>query len=181
LFFSQVQAASVLVVGDSHVRRMQPHSHALERLQSITVDWAFRGGATTKFAEEQVDKADGHQVVVIMLGGNDLANGMPVDTLVERLHALAYSYLRKPQVKCVVLPSVWPRGDEAFNRKAATLSEQLEIKYRGHPSITYWQWDKRQSWRNSDGVHLLDNGYRRAVRYLSSAILWAIHHRLSEP
>jgi hypothetical protein len=107
-----------MVIGSSHVRRMQPYSHLLEQLQGIDVDWLYRGGAGCQFASENLRRVQGHRIVVVMLGGNDLVKGASVTQVASWLDDIARRLLERPGVNLVLFPSVWPRSDPTFNRKA---------------------------------------------------------------
>ena len=171
----------MLVVGDSHVRRMQQHAPDLaNRLRNCSVEWWHRGGAVLADAERISHQTiQDHRVVVLMVGGNDLANGTSPDSILRRWHELAKRWLGLRGVRTVVLPMVWPRGGGLFNRRARSLSERLQARYQGRRDIVYWEWDRRQPWKTVDGVHLSRRGYRRALRYLVAVVVWTIHHTRS--
>ena len=112
---------------------MYPYRSWLEEhLQQVTVHWSWRGGAGIEWAEEQVGRTGSYNLVVLMIGGNDLENWCSPYQLADRMEHLA-------------------------NRMIATGT---------------------QAWRNFDGVHFLYHGYRLAMRYLISLVVWIIHHNL---
>jgi hypothetical protein len=81
-----LQESSVLIVGDSHVRRMRAFRRHLDgHLRLVSVEWLFRGGATVAFAEDNTQQARGHKIVILMIGGNDLDNGMSPHQLADRV------------------------------------------------------------------------------------------------
>ena len=41
----------------------------------VLIDWRFRGGAHLDFEEREVERAVGCDVIVIMVGGNDIDSG----------------------------------------------------------------------------------------------------------
>ena len=130
-----------------------------------------------RFAEQNLPRADGHHIVVAMVGGNDISNGQPETAVAQRLHSLALALLERDGVEIVVLPTLWPRASRDFNRRAKAVSELLEARCGADPRVVIWRWDRRQPWRAPDGVHLTPNGYQRAARYLAAAIVWADNHR----
>lgn len=116
----------------------------------------------------------GADVVIIMLGGNDLSNGASTTSLVSEAGRLAEAFLQTHAVQRVIFPSIWPRASAQFNRRAnlyfRSLSTTLESRNR---AISCWRWDLRQPWETVDGVHLTPRGYRKAVVYLCAIIVWA--------
>jgi hypothetical protein len=146
-------------------------------LRSARIEWLYRGGASIAFAEENVHRAASHRVIVVMLGGNDIDNGMSPLQLADRAGLLAHELLRQgSDVDAVVITSLWPRQDRHFNARAREYAGIMERRFFGDPQITFWLWDRRQPWRTVDGVHLLRHGYQVAVTYLVAAVVWAIHH-----
>ena len=166
-----------MVFGDSHARRMQPYTDQLQRLTGVTTRWCYRGGATCAFVRNNLNRASQNHVVVIMTGGNDLQRGISPQAVADELQQLARDCLQLPGVERVIITESWPRTDQLYNQAALQLASILDARFYGHPAITFWVWDLRQPWRNVDGVHLTTNGYRRAVRYLYSALAWATHPR----
>ena len=120
-----------------------------------------------------MDKTYGYDVVVIMAGGNDLDAGAKwpyFNTTYNQIAEEAQYY----GVKKVVITSIWPRWDKRFNSRARQLEEQTEERFKQHSRVTYWSWDKRQSYVTYDGVHLRRKGYEKAITYLLAPILWII-------
>ena len=65
-------------MGDSHVRRIAVHRNLLhEELNrgEVSVSFLHRGGAELQFVLQNMDQAIGFDIVIVMAGGNDLANG----------------------------------------------------------------------------------------------------------
>ena len=68
----------VLVVGDSHVRRMAEHETLLRAKLNygrLQMTCRYRGGARLDFAIEEMFYTRQFDVVVIMVGGHDLDLG----------------------------------------------------------------------------------------------------------
>ena len=171
-----LQASSVLIIGDSHVRRLQEVSHLLHNhLQDVVIKWVHRGGADITFAESNVHRARGHQLVIVMLGGNDIANGTSPEDLATQTGRLVDNlHLQGPDN--VIVPSIWPRQSRSFNDRIMRYADIMESRHYRDPVLTFWRWDNRQPWRTYDGVHLLRRGYERATRTLVAMIVWAINH-----
>ena len=151
-------------------------SHLLgNRLQGVSIEWLHRGGAGITFAETNTHRARGHLLVVLMLGGNDIANGMSPEELSERIRRVVDRLLQEGP-HCVIVPSIWPRQDGSFNNQIRKYADIMESRHHSNPVLTFWRWDNRQSWRTYDGVHLQQRGYERAIRTLVAMIVWAIHH-----
>ena len=144
-------------------------------MRGVAIDFVARPGGSMAFAYQQIQLASRYDIVIVMLGGNDLANGASVPALVDQAHRVAGALL-SVGVRRVVFPSIWPRWNGAFNAKAWQYSMQIERRYQGCYDITGWIWDRRQPWLTYDGVHLEQAGYKKASRYLLSIVIWAIHH-----
>ena len=65
-----------------------------------------------------------------------------------------------------------------YNTRARQYAGIMERRFSFDPQVTFWLWDRRQAWRNVDGVHFLHHGYRQAIRYLIAFIVWVINHNL---
>ena len=165
-------------MGDSHVGRMYPYRAWLEEhLREVQVNWSWQGGAGIHWAEQQVGCTGSYDMVVLMIGGNDLDNGCSVGQLANRVEHLANDIIRAG-VQAVVITSLWPRSNTAYNTNAREYASVMERHLQGNPLVTFWLWDRRQAWRNYDGVHFLYHGYRQAMRYLISGIIWMVHHNI---
>ena len=165
-----------MIIGDSHVRRLQQHGHWLNfHLQQVRVDWIYRGGAGIDFGERCVQDVRGYTLVILMLGGNDIANGMSPHQLMDRIGSLT-SIMLQQGPDCIIVPSLWPRQDGIYNNLIRQYADLLESRHFMDPGVTFWRWDNRQPWRTIDGVHLLDHGYERATRTLIAMIVWTINH-----
>ena len=91
-----------------------------DHLQDVRVEWLWRGGAGVSFAEEYGTRyrARGHRIVILMVGGNDIDNGMSPHQLADRMGRLAYDYAHlRGGPDCVIIPSLWPRQDGHYNRQ----------------------------------------------------------------
>ena len=166
----------MLVIGDSHARRLQEVSHLLEpHLQDVRVEWLHRGGAGISLAEQNISRVSHYSLVILMLGGNDLANGMTTQELADRVNRVATEMLQKGP-DCIIVPSIWPRWDDAFNVRVRKYADFMDNRHMRDPGLVFWRYDNRQSWRTYDGIHLLPKGYERATRTLVSMIVWTIHH-----
>ena len=72
------KGARVLIISESHVRRTSEFEYLIRTKLGqgrITIDWRFRGGAHLDFAEREVERAVGYDMIVIMVGGNDIDSG----------------------------------------------------------------------------------------------------------
>lgn len=174
------QVTRIVVIGDSHVRRMVQHRQILDRKNgnNTTVDFIFRGGAHLSFVEDQLKHiAHRYHILIVMAGGNDLSSGalrVHFQAAYDRIANLAFN----AGIKVVAIPSLWPRQSGIFNRAVQDHSYVFGDLYRGNPQMVFWQWDRRQPLRTYDGVHLFDYGYRRSISYLFSLIRWTIKNRL---
>ena len=97
------------------------------------MDWRGRGGAGIRFVEENIEQISKANMVILMISGNDIDNGM-----VDRLQKVAKAILREgPEV--VGIASIWPRQDTRFNKKIKELEEIMYEKLYDSPQITYWR------------------------------------------
>lgn len=155
---------------------MRQYRYMLRRVREATVCWRCRGGAGIEFAEENVASAQGARIAILMIGGNDIANGMSPRQLADRVSWVATQMVDTYGVDAVSITSLWPRRDPGYNARARQYAELMEQRFQGDPQIVFWLWDRRQPWRNYDGVHFYDHGYYRAMTYLVAVIVWTIHH-----
>ena len=166
----------MLIIGDSHVRRLSEVGYLLDyHLRGVRVDWWHKGGAGISYAEECLPYIRGYKVIIVMLGGNDIDNGMSPAQLQQRVAWITNEMLKRGP-DCVIVPSIWPRQNFFFNNTIRYYADVMERQYFGDPSVTFWRWDNRQSWKTYDGVHLPLAGYERAIRTIVSMIVWAINH-----
>ena len=117
--------------------------------------WIWQGGAGINWAEQQVGRCAGFRLVVLMIGGNDLDAGWcsPYQ-LADRIGFLAHQILQEG-AETVVIPSLWPRSNVNYNTRARQYAGIMERRFSFDPQVTFWLWDRRQAWRNVDGVHFL--------------------------
>lgn len=172
------KGAKVMVMGDSHVRRLESWSCIIDRKcreGAMDISFYHRGGARLDFVERNLDHAIGCDMLVIMVGGNDLASGIPQNSLVAAYDRITRRALELG-IRAVVITSVWPRRDYRFNQRAMHLSQALYDHYLPVERVMFWHWDRRQSFKTYDGVHLEQKGYKKAVTYLLAAILWGVKH-----
>ena len=166
-------------MGDSHVTRLARYQHELlNHLSGVSLRFTERRGAGIWWGERNAHAAMDVDVVVLMLGGNDLDSGMSATQLADRIGHLGRQMVDQYRAQTVVITSQWPRTSQQYNLRAREFASIMERRHLGDEAVTFWLWDRRQPWRNRDGTHLTDHGYRTAVRYLQAIIVWAAHHNL---
>ena len=138
--------------------------------------YLFRDDATLPFASEQAQMASNCHcdIVVVMLGGNDIDNRVPIPFIIDAIQEAGEALCENENVRRVIFTSLWPRRDASFNRKIKDLDEKLDRYFEHGSKIAVWKWDRRQPTYTYDGVHLADNGYRRAANFLMAPIKWAL-------
>ena len=170
----------VLIVGDSHVRRMAEHEALLRAKLNygrLQMTYRYPGGARRDFAIEEMFYTCQFDVVVIMVGGNDLDSGAgPIHF--QASYKQIEDQARRAGVKSLIITSIWPRHNPVFNRNARAHTTFFSNMYYDHNLITFWQWDDRQPFRTYDGVHLQWSGYKKAMTYLLAPILWVVNNRI---
>ena len=172
----------MLVIGDSHVRRINEFMPLIDsklRQGYVTVDLEFRGGSGLSFAEERLRRARGYDIVIIMVGGNDLDRGA-THVCFEHAYAVFERLARQAGIRSVIITSLLPRQDPWFNTRARQHFRECWDRYYGRRDsiITFWQWDLRQPFRTIDGVHLERPAYRKAVKSLLAPILWVVNRHI---
>ena len=163
-------------MGDSHVRRIAVHRNLLhEKLNrgEVSVSFLHRGGAELQFILQNMDQARGFDIVIVKASGNDLANGAQppyYSYYYDSIEAKA----RELNISQVIITSLWPRHNPSYHAVARQHFKYWSGHYSQHNFITFWSWDRRQSYRTYDGTHLEQRGYEKAVQYLIAPILWAV-------
>ena len=107
-FCFSLQETKVLVLGDSHlcgIIEFMPLMESKLYQQRINLHIKYKRGAYLNYAEEQIQHAHGVDIVVIMIGGNDLDSGAGpayFEAYYHRIHNIA----RRLGIKSVVLTSI---------------------------------------------------------------------------
>ena len=140
----------------------------LARRDRINVTFRFRGGAKLDFVMHELQYARQFDVVIV-----DLSSGITL-TQFEAAYRNIEHLARRARIQSVIITSIWPRSDCYFNMQARRHSQFFTNVLHHHNLLTFWQWDRRQSYRTYDGVHLEQNGYKKAARYLLGPVLWAV-------
>ena len=136
------------------MRRIAEHAHTMrQKLQNVDLDFIHRGAAGIQFGMDRSKDARGYDIVIVMLGGNDIANGASSYNVSRRLVDLADELLERG-VQHMVITTIWPRASKSFNRTAREVSEYLLRIYRDHHDITCWAQDRRLPMTVVDGTHL---------------------------
>lgn len=153
------------------------HQGILDRKIQGNVHIEARGGANMSYAWQFARRPYMcYDVVVIMLGGNDISNGEPIPALVNEARRVARAFFTNHcSVQRVIFPSIWPRYEHQFNVRAQRYFDALKSLEDNHSNVTCWKWDWRQPWQTIDGVHLSPQGYEKAIKYLIAIIVWAAH------
>jgi hypothetical protein len=147
-----------------------------QKIKDVQVDFVSRGGATLGFVEGSMHRTQGYDVLVVMAGGNELHKAEP--GYYYAAHDRIMDSAKRLGIRSVIFPAIWPRSDRVFNERARRLSLLMEQRYWRDPYAVHWIWDRRQSMRNYDRVHLENKGYKKAMNYFISMILWTIKHKL---
>jgi len=161
------------------VSRLIPYRNLLlQHLAGVRVDFLDKRGGGVSFVERQIHAAAHYDIVILMVGGNDIDNGMSPTQLADRIGYAASHMVSDHGAGSVMVSSLWPRRNSAFNRRALEFADIMERRHYFDGRVAFWLWDRRQPWHTYDGVHLDRHGYQVAMRYLQAQIVWAIHHNL---
>ena len=157
---------------------MQEFKHQMDRKLGweLEVTVLCQGGTGLEYVRQNINMATGFDMLVVMTGGNDVANGKD-ETFLEYQYGEIAMRAHYIGVQEVVFTSIWPRKDRGFNDYIKELNSSKLKKYAVEYGAIFWLWDKRQPFFTEDGVHLSRRGYQRAVEYLTSAILWTKNNR----
>lgn len=145
---------------------------------SIELNFLYKGGAHLHDVEEKFDDLPVADLLVLMVGGNDVADGA-TDSYVEASYERVLRRALDRGFKAVTMTSLWPRFNGRYNEKIFRLNSTLFEKYDKCSNARYWLWDERQPFKTTeDRVHLEKKGYRKAAFYLIGAIVCSINHML---
>ena len=163
---------SVLPVGDFHVRRVKENK-AIDffKHRGWSLTCIHRGRATVAkgYLDFNFPKAD---IIILMIGSNDISNGYPARGLLSILIDKAKFLLANQRAKHVIIMSLWARNSRQFNQHAKYFNSLGTCLY-GNPGITFWQLSKKLTVKLSlDGVHCIPRTYARSARYILSAVVW---------
>jgi hypothetical protein len=141
-----------MVMGDSHVRRLAEHQHILaKKLKHVKFYFYHQGGAHLDFVENNLHRAEGFDILVVMAGGNELLEASKQYYMAA--HDRILTACRELGIRVTIFPSIWPRGDRQFNIKAKQLAEFMAESFQDHPRAVHWMWDRRLPMKNYDGTH----------------------------
>lgn len=135
----------ILVIGDSHVRRARAEGSAQQVMGGLTwgaaVAWCCRGGARLRDAAAWVEGMRGFSfdVVVLMVGGNDLDRQCPSVVYVELRRLVRRLFLLFPSAR-LVLPDFFYRGERGYNDKVDVLHGLLR---QGFEPVVRMSWSRR--------------------------------------
>ena len=174
-FPASANCLQVLVVGDSHVRRMAEVSEPAltNMLREVTVTFLHKGGEGVRFLW-QLPTDEHFDIVVFAVGSNNLANGMTPEELFKRLNFHAKRILDAGLCRKVVMMGMWPRADSKFNKAMRVFNK---FKSTDRERVVFWRWSHHLRYRIlPDRTHLQKRCYRRAVKYLCSPFLYVIKY-----
>ncbi len=190
----------VLIIGHSYARRLSEHIFEMRAVDS-SPPFPFAvakfqtigfGGATLglsppsiRFREALTEKAKGKDLVYLIMGSNDIAQGRRPSEVAYELVSLALGLIMKGAARGVLIDALIPREATANpNSGPATARCNLEIKraIRDRELINIHLWEHRGTdmdltgFLAKDGVHLSHFGMQRYWRSIRRGILWASHH-----
>ena len=112
-------------------------------------------------------------MIMFVIGSNDLSNGKGVLALYNEMIGYAKPYLEKGFCSRVVIMTLLLRSNQWYMERMRQFNSMLTSNTNS--SIVGWYWSKPLRRHMSflhDGVHLTDEGYRKAVKYLGSPICY---------
>ena len=108
-------------------------------------------------------------------GRNDIDNGMPMHRFADKQGRLAHNIIAAV-TEAVVVTALGHWSNNAYNTRAQAFAHIMEQRFYNDLQVTFWLWDRRQSWRNYDGVRFTHHGYNQSMRILISGIILSINH-----
>lgn len=169
-----------MIAGDSHVGRLMRFRHIMSRKLyrgDVEVDFVFKGGAHLHHMEEKLADMEPVDLLVLLVGGNDVDDGATNSAVIASFDRIARKALDKG-FKAVTITSLWPRRSVKYNDRIFELNGLLSQRFAGYSNVSFWMWDRRQTFKTYDGVHLELAGYKRAIKYLVAAVLWSVKRML---
>jgi len=181
-----VSVRRVLVVGDSHVRRLRSSASGfISRVvgPSVLVRYMSRGGSGAFFVNCSVSSMMGYDLIIVFTGGNDIRPGVSSDVVGGSIIALLDRLTAVVCPRVVFLP-IWPRHSCLPQFGSGFVAEYEHHRLAVNAMVSqerpqfYIEWDHRcrvhSYLRQGDSIHLSDAGYRRAARH----VVHVIQHRL---
>ena len=166
----------VLVVGDSHVRRMAEVAYPFmpDCMAGVTVSFHHKGGAGVQFCWN-IPADTKYDIIVLCIGSNNIANGMEPSDLFSRLNFHAGRCMDSGLCTEVIIMGLWPRANRQYNAKMRVFNSFKSTDAR----IFFWKWSSHFRYRIlPDRTHLRPHCYKRALKYLASPILHVIKYFL---
>lgn len=186
---------SVLVLGDSHVRRLEhfvkrKHPSNPFNLQGTVVPVNFHGisgGRITNRLHIQTFESLLGQFhparVILHISGNDLdvadLNTDTVKVVIHRLIALSQLFIQRHGVGIVVLPQLLPRdvtrncSVQQYNDMVIIANRMLKDELKNVSNVHYWKLNGLKQADNLlvDGVHLTRISQAKYYRNIRGAII----------
>ena len=181
----------VMVMGDSHVRRLLERTKNDDEMDVNfglkDAELAFRhsGGATVaRLRQRMPDWLENFQphILIVMAGGNDLTEqDVMLQDTADQLQELArvakedYSVLKV--IICAQLDRTsYPDLLPPYPRKLYLFNQYLKETLRPIPRVVYWRHAKlvKIEGKLFDGVHLTDEGYKHMYKSVRSLLIRVI-------
>ena len=136
--------------------------------KSIEATFFFKGGATTKWLWS-VELCQQFDCIILAIGSNELAK-CTIEQLQDSLNHYA-SYLIHQQFTCnVIIMGLWPRKSQSFSIRARLFNKIGKHQMYWTSGVLFWNWSRKLTYQFCDDVHLMNNAYKRALKYLISPV-----------
>lgn len=150
-------------------------TESYEKKYNFKCQFRCQGGAKVGFLQRSMPRPGSYDIVVFSIGSNDLSRGIKPVELMAELQTQALLYLNSGACRFVIIMGLWPRKSSFFN----TLAREFNLLTCADSRVTFWKWPKKFKVKIlADKVHLYDQCYRRAVKYLASPILYVTKYLL---
>lgn len=181
----------LVIIGSSHIRRLLDAAVPIP-LHSMEIAWRCEGGARLPMLRGVVDDIEWQilerpDVVVVFLGGNDLDSRDVDARRLASLYATEYNSLAAMGCEVVILRG-WPRpgariGPITYWTNVESFEDEMADLLRDGCHL--WTWDRSLTFTSQffafDGVHCRPTRYKKVMRYLVSAVLFAVRRLNREP
>jgi lysophospholipase L1-like esterase len=164
----------IVFLGDSQIDRwlMAPSFGTLPIInRGLSGDWALK--AVDRFDKDVINKKP--KLVVLLIGGNDLWNGQPIDAIISHIEMMLKKSTNQniKVILCSLLPvgknyikNLPPEDLLLMNRRLETLSKQYKADYVDFYSQLIDENGLFRSDLTSDGLHPSESGYLRMSKII---------------
>lgn len=171
--YVSLQMLNIHLIGDSHLHWL----HATGVSVQANITWHTMRGGKLPFLLEAIELIEWERsvdVVVVMLGGNDLdQENLDVKAL-SNAYTFAFERLAR-SCQSLIYMAAWPRPGSRIGLNYWTNVGIFEWLLARNSRVWMWKWDRSLTFTRQfyarDGIHCARIRYKKVSRYLTAAIL----------